>query len=283
MTPQTPYDPTENVQPGSTGSNTQTGADPSGYRDVPPADYGVPGSGGPGFSGPGFNSAGAPPQYAGGPFRGPAPDGRSGAPNPVIAAVLGFIPGVGAMYNGQYGKGVVHLIVFAVLVSLTDQNGIFGLFIMTWEIYQAIEAYHTAQARRFGTPLPNPFGLNDIGERLGFGRSWPGGLGPFGAPPSSPFQTPGQTPFQTPGAPNPPYGSQSAAQPSAASAQAPSSYPYQYTDASRGPDPQAPFHPAEAHGVPPVQPGAWSEYGAPSQPGPSATATGYPPPPNPAG
>ena len=97
-----------------------------------------------------------------------------GAPNPGLAALLGFIPGVGAMYNGQYAKGVVHLVVFAILVSLADEHGIFGLFIAGWMCYQVIEAYHTAKARRDGTPLPNPFGLNDLGERLGFGKSWPG-------------------------------------------------------------------------------------------------------------
>ncbi len=36
----------------------------------------------------------------------------------------------------------------------------------------AIEAHHTAQAKRDGAPLPNPFGLNDIGERMGFGSGW---------------------------------------------------------------------------------------------------------------
>src|SRR5271170_1745733 len=97
-----------------------------------------------------------------------------GAPNPGLAALLGFIPGVGAMYNGQYAKGVVHLIVFAILVSLADEHGIFGLFIAGWVCYQVIEAHHTARARRDGTPLPNPFGLNDLGERLGFGKAWPG-------------------------------------------------------------------------------------------------------------
>jgi TM2 domain-containing membrane protein YozV len=97
-----------------------------------------------------------------------------GEPNPVIAAILGFIPGVGAMYNEQYAKGIVHLIVFVVLVSLaSDVNGIFGLFIAGWEFYMAIEAHHTARARRDGTPLPNPFGLNDLSERLGFGKAWP--------------------------------------------------------------------------------------------------------------
>jgi hypothetical protein len=77
------------------------------------------------------------------------------------------------MYNGQYAKGVVHLIVFAILISLANENGIFGLFIAGWFCYQIIEAYQTARARRDGTPLPNPFGLNDLGERLGFGKAWP--------------------------------------------------------------------------------------------------------------
>jgi hypothetical protein len=101
------------------------------------------------------------------------PPPMPGEPNPGLAALLGFIPGVGAMYNGQYAKGVVHLIVFAILVSLSNENGIFGLFVAGWVCYQVIEAHQTARARRDGTPLPNPFGLNDLGERLGFGKAWP--------------------------------------------------------------------------------------------------------------
>jgi hypothetical protein len=85
------------------------------------------------------------------------------------------------MYNGQYAKGVVHLIVFAILVSLANENGIFGLFIAGWVCYQVIEAHHTAKARRDGTPLPNPFGLNDLSERLGFGKAWPSAAGPHAA------------------------------------------------------------------------------------------------------
>ena len=101
----------------------------------------------------------------------------SGEPNPGLAALLGFIPGVGAMYNGQYAKGFVHLIVFATLASLGNAANIFGFLVAGWVFYMAIEAQHTARARRDGTPLPNPFGLNDIGERLGFGRTWAGGSG----------------------------------------------------------------------------------------------------------
>jgi hypothetical protein len=98
--------------------------------------------------------------------------GAPAVPNPGLAFLLGLIPGVGAMYNEQYAKGLVHLTVFAFLVVLAHASGIFGLFIAGWVIYMAIEAHHTAQAKRDGLPLPNPFGLNDIGERMGFGPGW---------------------------------------------------------------------------------------------------------------
>ncbi len=121
-------------------------------------------------------------------------------PSPVLAAILGLIPGVGAMYNGQFAKGIAHLAIFAVLVSLSDNvNGIFGLFVAGWVFYMSFEAYHTAVARRDGLPLPNAFGFNDIGERLGFGKSWGNissprapvsGTSPF---PAEPTQVPGST------------------------------------------------------------------------------------------
>ncbi len=95
-------------------------------------------------------------------------------PNPGLAALLGLIPGVGAMYNEQYAKGVVHLIIFALLVSFSHVTGIFVLFVFGWIAYMSIEAHHTAKARLEGSPLPNPFGFNDIGERMGFGSAWPG-------------------------------------------------------------------------------------------------------------
>ncbi|MBW4038757.1 MAG: hypothetical protein HIU91_07745 [Acidobacteria bacterium] len=137
----------------------------------------------------------------------PAPD----EPSPVLAAILGFIPGVGAMYNGQFAKGIVHLVIFAVLVSLSDVNGIFGLFIAGWIFYMVFEAYHTAVARRDGLPLPNAFGFNDIGERMGFGRSplGPAAPKPAGTPP------PPHWPQNPPPSPNPnpvpPYSAPNAA------------------------------------------------------------------------
>ncbi len=124
-------------------------------------------------------------------------------PSPAVAALLGFIPGVGAMYNGQFAKGLVHLAIFAVLISLSDNvNGIFGLFSAGWIFYMAFEAYHTAVARRDGLPLPNAFGFNDIGERMGFGKSW-GTVNPVRpvagtAPPVTASQAQGTNPFAGP-------------------------------------------------------------------------------------
>ncbi|MBB5316849.1 B-box zinc finger protein [Tunturibacter empetritectus] len=170
-------------------------------------------------------------------------------PNPGLAALLGFIPGVGAMYNGQYAKGVVHLVVFAILVSLADNHGIFGLFIAGWVCYQVIEAYHTAKARRDGTPLPNPFGLNDLGERLGFGKSWPG-VSHSG--PAAPFVPQGTAP--TSDTPNSP--------PSSAYTAPPAGYPPQYPP--QQPSAAAWGSPWENYAPPPVSP--IPPYGAPAYP-----------------
>src|SRR6201999_1323003 len=91
----------------------------------------------------------------------------TGTPHPMLAALLGFIPGVGAMYNGQYAKAIAHVVIFAVLASLSDHSGIFGILVAAWVFYQVFDAYQTAMARRDGHPLPNPFGLNDIAQRMG--------------------------------------------------------------------------------------------------------------------
>lgn len=82
--------------------------------------------------------------------------------SPGLAALLSFIPGVGQMYNEQYAKGLIFVLVFAALIQITDKVSIFGILIAGFYIYQIIDAYKTAEARRFGQPLPDPFGLNDM-------------------------------------------------------------------------------------------------------------------------
>jgi hypothetical protein len=94
--------------------------------------------------------------------------------HPVLAGLLGFIPGVGAMYNGQYIKALAHVLIFAVFVSLSDKSFVFALLLAAWIFYQVFDAAQTAKARRDGLPLPNPFGLNDLGTKLGMAPT-PGG------------------------------------------------------------------------------------------------------------
>jgi hypothetical protein len=137
-------------------------------------------------------------------------------PNPGLAALLGFIPGVGAMFNGQFIKALIHVLVFVVLIGITNEHPLFGIFIAAWVFYQVFDAYQTAKARRDGMPLPDPFGLNELGQRLGVpNRTYagpPAGGVPFASavPPQGTYQAPppppssyGQ-PYGEPYAPVPP-------------------------------------------------------------------------------
>jgi Domain of unknown function (DUF5668) len=88
--------------------------------------------------------------------------------HPAVALILGFIPGVGAIYNGQYAKGLIHAVVFGLLVSITNGSHnsslepLFGLLIAAWVFYMAFEAYHTARKRRFGAPVDEFSSLFDV-------------------------------------------------------------------------------------------------------------------------
>ncbi len=90
----------------------------------------------------------------------PPPVAPAGYANPSVspglAFVLGWIPGVGAIYNGQYAKGLVHAVIFGMLVSMMGSRAteglepLFGIFLAAWFFYMAFEAYHTAKKRRMG-------------------------------------------------------------------------------------------------------------------------------------
>jgi TM2 domain-containing membrane protein YozV len=100
------------------------------------------------------------------PAAAPPPVYETGA-HPVLALILGFIPGVGAIYNGQYAKGLIHAVVFGLLVSLVSSvhgplEPLFGLLIGAWEFYMAFEAYHTARKRRYGVAVEEFSSLFDV-------------------------------------------------------------------------------------------------------------------------
>ena len=90
-------------------------------------------------------------------------------PNPHVspgaAFVLGLIPGVGAIYNGQYIKGLIHVVILGLLFGIANSGisdsatPVVVLMIIGFFAYQAFEAYHTAQKRRMGLAVDEASGL----------------------------------------------------------------------------------------------------------------------------
>jgi len=124
---------------------------------------------------------------------------------PAIAAVLGVIPGLGAVYNGQYVKALIHVVVFASLIAAVaaDIPSSFLAFVIVSFIafccYMPVDAYRVAKAHSAGEATPpdllqgagrKPIGavvliglgvlilLANFGllERDWFAKAWPIGL-----------------------------------------------------------------------------------------------------------
>jgi hypothetical protein len=96
--------------------------------------------------------------------------GPTSGPNPTVAGILaGFFPfGVGAVYTGQYAKGLAHLAIsvflFAGAVAADDRHNdalqavcIIGL--LFFYVYQIIDSVRSAKAIQMAQPIPDPFGL----------------------------------------------------------------------------------------------------------------------------
>lgn len=105
----------------------------------------------------------------------PMPGAAPGAPSyalsnvsPPLAFFLGLIPGVGAIYNAQYAKGLVHAVIWGLLMSLANSRAAHGLeplfvmLIIAWWFYMAMEAYHTARKRQAGEPVDEYSSLLDL-------------------------------------------------------------------------------------------------------------------------
>lgn len=83
-------------------------------------------------------------------------------PNPALAGILaGFFPGVGAVYAGQYAKGLAHMATFVLMIlGIIHISGVvFGIGIGFFYVYQIIDAVQSARAVQMGQPAPDPFGL----------------------------------------------------------------------------------------------------------------------------
>ncbi len=81
--------------------------------------------------------------------------------SPVAALFLGFVPGLGAVYNGEYTKALIHIVVFiAIIAGLNSDLGdagdtVLGLSLAGFIVYMAIDAHRTAKAKVLGQAPPS--------------------------------------------------------------------------------------------------------------------------------
>jgi len=93
--------------------------------------------------------------------------GPASGPNPAVAGILaGFFPiGVGAVYTGQFAKGLAHLVIAVLLILGVSSDLPWPVIMMIaigmgfFYFYQIIDAIRTAKAIQTGQPAPDPFGL----------------------------------------------------------------------------------------------------------------------------
>jgi hypothetical protein len=66
---------------------------------------------------------------------------------PKRAAALSLIPGMGAVYNGEYQKAITQFAIFAALVVMGDNvNGVFGFGAFVFLIFTMFDSYRAAEA-----------------------------------------------------------------------------------------------------------------------------------------
>ena len=114
---------------------------------------GIPGAVPAGAPNPAASAPGVPP---------PAPVPGRSTSSPGIAFVLGFFPGLGAVYNGEYNKALIHIVVFAaMIVGLSSDigdaaNTVLGLLLAGFIFYMAFDAMRTARAKNLGETPADP-------------------------------------------------------------------------------------------------------------------------------
>jgi hypothetical protein len=70
-----------------------------------------------------------------------------------LALFLGFIPGLGAVYNGEFTKALVHVVLFiSIIVGLTSVSGggattALSLGLAAFIVYMAVDAHRVARSR----------------------------------------------------------------------------------------------------------------------------------------
>jgi Domain of unknown function (DUF5668)/B-box zinc finger len=98
------------------------------------------------------------------------PVARPTTSKPGAALFLGFVPGLGAVYNGEYVKALIHVCIFGGLIAAINSdipNGfdaLFGVALACFYFYMPIDAYRVAKARETGQPVPDALALPITGN-----------------------------------------------------------------------------------------------------------------------
>lgn len=89
----------------------------------------------------------------------PLPPGQGSA---VLAFLLGLIPGLGAIYNGEYNKALLHIVIFAgIILGITLDLGegaqaVLICALVVFPFYMAIDAVRTLRAKQTGENYQDP-------------------------------------------------------------------------------------------------------------------------------
>jgi Domain of unknown function (DUF5668)/B-box zinc finger len=90
-----------------------------------------------------------------------------------VAFLLGLVPGLGAVYNGEYNKAIVHVLIFGgIIVGLTgvfgdNLTGFWVLALVGFVFYMAIDALRTAKTKQTGQPINDPLQAWTMNRWLG--------------------------------------------------------------------------------------------------------------------
>ena len=99
----------------------------------------------------------------------------------MLAFLLGLIPGLGAIYNGEYNKALLHIVVFAGLIlgiTLDLGDGAEAVLIcglVVFPFYMAIDAVRTLKGKQSGEHYQDP--LENWTKQKSFGPILLIGLG----------------------------------------------------------------------------------------------------------
>lgn len=157
----------------------------AGPMDSGSIEPGAPGSGsdeprlpvsGPSESGPTWPGQASPP-IAAAPLPPPHPPAPreeaivNDGPSPALAFILGLVPGVGAVYNGQYAKAVLQVVLLGGVFSLIRSKAASGLepllipLVILFFFYMPLDSLRTARSLRRGESVDEfsgPFSLREL-------------------------------------------------------------------------------------------------------------------------